>query len=294
MMGLGWGTLGLMVAGVTLTAAGQSRSVSLEAADCSRINMMFDNRPVGRAVQHVLIPVSAGTLDLQPSQNGGVQIEKGTGSQYSITACVAAGGDSLAEAQRAAEKVRLVVTGNRVRVDEGGNRANWGVHLIVETPDGARINAETTNGPLSVTGASGTFSLRASNGPIDLENVGGRATAQAVNGPISVQGDRGELDVETSNGPITVHLTGARWDGRLDARAHSGPLHVNVPKGYRSGVEISSSGHSPWDCRLDACKTGASAAEWRSSRTMRVGTDAVVVKVSTVNGPVTVEEARRR
>jgi len=269
----------------------QNRRVALEAADCSQTNMMFGDYEVGRAVQHASVPVSAGPLELRPDTNGGVRIERGPGGAYAITACIGAGARSQAEAQAAADSVRLEITGNRVRVTGIDDRAirSWSVQLIVTAPDGASIDAETTNGPIGVSGIAGTFALRASNGPISLSDVDGEVKARAANGPINVEGSRGKFDIETSNGPIGVRLTGRRWDGSLTARASNGPLSVSVPADYQSGVEISSSTHSPWNCRAAACRSGN--RDWDDrTRSLRLGTDPVVIHLSTVNGPVTVNE----
>jgi hypothetical protein len=286
------GLVALTLGPVTAPSTAQSGRVNLEAADCSRINQMFGDYEVARAQQHTSVPLGA-PLELRPDTNGGVRIERGSGSAYQITACIAAGGRSAAEAQTAVDAVRLVTEGNRVRVtgapDASTRVRSWSVQLIVLAPEGASIEAETTNGPIGVTGASGTFSLRASNGPISLSDVAGDVKARASNGPISVTGSRGEFDVETANGPISVDLGGSRWDGHLTARASNGPLTVTVPTGFQSGVEISSSFQSPWNCRAAACREGN--REWdERSRSLRLGADPVVVRLSTVHGPVTVRE----
>ena len=281
------------VLALALAPASQSRRVDLEAADCSRINMMFGDYEVARAVQHGTVPVSAGTLELRPDANGGVRIERGSGGAYEITACIGVGAATVAEAQAAADNMRLVIEGNRVRLTGGADRGSrvrsWSVQLIVMAPDGASIDAETSNGPIGVTGVDGTFKLRASNGPISLDDVSGDVNARASNGPVSVEGSRGQFDVETANGPITVKLEGRRWDGHLAARAANGPLTLSVPDDYQSGVEISSSYQSPWNCRIAACRSGN--RDWdERSRSLRIGADPVVVKLSTVNGPVTVRD----
>jgi hypothetical protein len=274
----------------------QGRRVVLEGADCSQVNMMFGDYEVARAEQHGTVPVSAGTLDIRPESNGGVQIQRGTGSAYGITACIGAGARRVAEAQAAADGVRLVIEGSRVRVtggNFGGSRSiqSWSVQLIVTAPEGASIDVETANGPIGVDGFSGTLTARASNGPISLDEVTGSVRARASNGPISVTGSRGEFDIETANGPISVRLAGRRWDGHLDARASNGPLTVRVPSDYQSGVEISSSNHAPWSCRAEACRSGNGNRDWGDrTRSLRIGADPVVVRLSTVNGPVTVSE----
>jgi DUF4097 and DUF4098 domain-containing protein YvlB len=285
----------LMVAGsiaLALAVPGppQSRSaVDLEAADCSPTNMMFGDLVVARAVRHTTVPLSGGRLDVEPETNGGVRIERGTGSNYSITACIGAGASTEAEAQRAADATQLAIDGRRVRVKGGRQARNWSVQLIIEAPDGADVTVTTTNGPIDLTGVSGTFDAHASNGPIAIRNVRGTLSAHAQNGPISVEGSQGQIVVETANGPISVVLSGTRWDGRLDARASNGPLDVKVPSRYQSGVEISSSFHSPWSCRVAACRSGS--RDWdERSRSLRIGSDPVVVRISTVNGPVTIDE----
>ena len=271
----------------------QGRPVSLEAADCSRHNMMFGDYEVARAEQFATVPVTGAALDIRPESNGGVQIERGTGATFGITACIGAGARTRAEAQAAADGVRIVIEGSRVRVTgQGGSRPSiqsWSVQLIVTAPDGTSIDVETANGPIGVAGFSGTLTARASNGPISLNEVTGQVRARAQNGPISITGSRGEFDIETSNGPIDVRLSGRRWDGHLTARASNGPLTLRVPAGYQSGVEITSSNHSPWSCRAAAC--GSGNRDWDDrTRSLRLGADPVVVRLSTVNGPVTVSE----
>ena len=269
----------------------QNRPIQLEAAECSRVNQMFGDYEVGRAVQHARVPVSNSPLELRPDANGGVRIERGSGGEFAVTACVGAGARTQAEAQAAADSIRLEVNGNRVRVTGMGDREirNWSVQLIVLAPDGASIDVTTTNGPIGVSNISGTFALRASNGPISLAGVEGEVKANASNGPISIEGGRGTFDVETANGPIGVRLTGQRWDGNLTARAGNGPLTLSLPANYQSGVEVSSSGRSPWSCRASACRNAT--GDWDDrARTARFGGGPVAVHLSTVNGPVTINE----
>ena len=267
-------------------------AVRLEAADCSHYNRMTsgDLAPA-YAEQHAAVPLSAGVLEVSPGGNGGIRIEKGAGSMYSITACISARAATREEAERAVNGVRLLTDGNRVRVENSEETRSWNVQLIIEAPAGAQINAETRNGPIGISGVDGRIQARAQNGPISLDDASGQIRATAVNGPISVSGSRGEFDLETQNGPITVNLQGSRWDGKLDARAKNGPLTLRVPEHYGSGVEVSSSGNSPWDCRSVDCGTREANEEnrWnRGPRTVKIGGDPIVVRVSTQNGPVSI------
>ena len=269
----------------------QSRgAVQLDAADCSRHNMTWGDYQVAHGVQHAMVPLSSGALQVDPGSNGGVKIEKGTGSAYSITACIGAGAPTIEEAQRAIQGAQISTVGNRVTVTNVEGVKNWNVQLIVEAPAGAQIEAETRNGPIGITGVEGRISARATNGPIGIKDVVGQVYARAQNGPISVSGSRGDFDVETQNGPISVDLEGTSWEGKLDARAKNGPLSVRVPSGFTSGVEITSSGRSPWSCRGVPCGNQGDERNWNESpRTVKIGGDPVVVRISTVNGPVSID-----
>jgi hypothetical protein len=265
----------------------QSGRVALEAADCSRIDMFFAEDAVGRAVQHATVPGSIALLDVRPDANGGVKIEAGTGRDYAITACIGAGARTQAQAQQAADAIRLSVADGRVRLENPGAARNWSVHLIIEAPANARMQVETSNGPIGITGVSGRITARSSNGPIGINDVSGTLTARADNGPISVAGGRGDFDVRADNGPIAVSLVGRKWEGRLDVHSQNGPLSVSVPDNYESGVEITSSHSSPWNCGIGACRDGS--RDWDDrERTLHLGGNPVIVRVSTRNGPVSV------
>jgi hypothetical protein len=253
----------------------QRRPIDLES-DCDANHYRFGDDQVATATDRVSVPLGAGALDIRPDGNGGVRIEHTSGSAYTITACIGAGARTQADAQAAADGIHLEVSGSRVRLRDDGQTARahtWSAQIVVGAPDGASVTAQTSNGPIGVHDFNGTLDVRASNGPI------------------SIAGGRGEFDVETSNGPIDIRLDGDRWDGHLTAQATNGPLTVAVPAGYQSGVEVRSSSHSPWSCRADACRAGN--RDWdEGPRLLRIGGDPIVVRLSTVNGPVTVRDGR--
>jgi DUF4097 and DUF4098 domain-containing protein YvlB len=98
---------------------------------------------------------------------------------------------------------------------------------------------------------------------------------------------RGDVDIDTQNGPISVKLSGNRWDGKLEAHARNGPLSLSLPEGYASAVTVESSGRSPFQCRAKAC--GEARKNWdEDSRRIEFGSSAPVVRLSTVNGPVSI------
>lgn len=279
-----------LLAAATIPGQGP-RAVPLEAADCSRFQSSFGTAHVGHAVRHERVPMSIGILDVRPGGNGGVAIQPGTGDAYAITACVTAGGSSPDEAQRLADSVTLSVDGSRVRAAVPDSARHWNVQLIVEAPRGAQIDVETHNGPIGIRGVEGSITARASNGPIGLTDVAASVRAVAVNGPITIRGGRGNMDVETQNGPITVEFQGSRWDGELTGRAKNGPLSIRVPDGFGTALEITSSRRSPWTCRIAACGDAGSSDD-DGVRTVKVGNGTPTVRLSTQNGPVSLDRTR--
>jgi hypothetical protein len=271
-----------------LAQPNQQRPVDLEAADCSRSHSSWSDMETAYGTQRTSVPFTSATLEVKPQDNGGVQVVNGTGHAYSITACIAAGAPGRADAQKLVDGIRIVVDGNRVTTtgSENGQRTN--VQLVIEAPRDASIRATTRNGPISFEDVSGSFTADASNGPIALRNVSGTVNVRTQNGPISIAGGTGTFDAEAVNGPVSVSLEGTRWNGRLDARSQNGPLTVSVPQNFTSGVEISSSSHSPWSCRLAQCRESGTGRDYDSARSLRLGSDPIVVKISTNNGPVAI------
>jgi hypothetical protein len=93
---------------------------------------------------------------------------------------------------------------------------------------------------------------------------------------------------------MEVELTEDAWKGEgLEAYTHNGPLDVKIPAGYHSGVEVRSDGHSPFSCGMDAC-AGADKDFDDNSRVVRFGSGSPIVRLSTVNGPVTISKTVAR
>jgi DUF4097 and DUF4098 domain-containing protein YvlB len=163
------------------------------------------------------------------------------------------------------------------------------VSLIIHVPQGANMSVSAHNGPVSAKDLTGTFKLESVNGPISVHHVNGNVTATAKNGPISFEGQGGgDFDLETQNGPIAINLESQSWqNGKLDARANNGPISLHLPKGYQSGVVVSSDGHSPMSCDAEVC--GDARKTWDDNeRRIEFGPSSPAIRISTHNGPVSV------
>jgi len=87
---------------------------------------------------------------------------------------------------------------------------------------------------------------------------------------------------------MNITLGGTAWSGSgMEAHGNNGPLTVHVPSGYQSGVRVESEGNGPVSCRASVCSEGRK--NWDDERkTIEFGSGPTVIRLSTVNGPVSV------
>ena len=185
------------------------------------------------------------------------------------------------------EKGRITTNGP---VDED----DWTIYLLIRTPKSASVDLETTNGPISLYDMDGKLAARAQNGPISLKNFSGDAEITAVNGPISLEGSSGNVRIHTENGPISVALQGKTWSGTgLSADAKNGPMTLMVPSDYQSSFVVESTNYAPVSCKASICDNARKT--WDDNhRRIEFGSTPAMIRLSTVNGPVSVRESREK
>jgi hypothetical protein len=261
-----------------------------EGRGCEHYQVRFDDQVVAKAEEQVDIPRASVERIRAETGRGGVLVVGWEGDAYRVTACKAAAGDTLSEAQARVAAMKLMVEGGQLSVTEPGG-ADWVVHFIVYAPKDGAVSLEATNGPLAVRGFSGTADLVSRNGPISISRTTGRINARAVNGPVTVSASSGDITARTDNGPVTVSLVDRQWEGeKLEASTQNGPLSIDVPADYQSGVEVRMGRHSPFRCTNAACRDSATRTWDDDGRKVLIGGNTPQVKVSTVNGPVTIGE----
>jgi hypothetical protein len=263
------------------------------ATDCSDLRIRFDDMDaVVRSEERMLTKAEAPVLQVHPHANGGVQVVGWDKETYSVTACKAA--PASGDAERILSQITMSIEGGRVSTKGPGDDDEWTVYLLVRTPKSATIDMETMNGPLSFYDVDGKLTARAKNGPISLKNFSGDAEITAVNGPISLDGSKGSVRIHTENGPISVELAGNTWNGAgLTADAKNGPLTLMVPSGYQSSFLVESTNNAPVSCRASICDNARKT--WDDEhRRIEYGSSPAMIRLSTVNGPVSVQESREK
>jgi len=291
----------LLALGFTTARANRHRhSVNISgshrqpATDCSDLRIRFDDRDaVVRSEERTLTKSEAAVLRVNPHRNGGVQVVGWDKETYSVTACKAAAG-SGDEAERTLSQITMDIDHGKISMKGPGDENEWTVELLIRTPKSATIDLDTMNGPISLYDVDGKLTARATNGPISLKNFSGDAEITAVNGPISVEGSKGSVRIRTENGPISVALEGKTWSGTgLTADAHNGPLTLMVPSGYESSFVVESTKYAPISCKASICDNARKT--WDDEhRRIEYGNAPAMIRLSTVNGPVSVRDSREK
>ncbi len=295
--------LALLATSLTATAGNHSRHHSSttthddsDSAVCSeRYNVQFDDYEVYRDEEERTFQKSdfPNGLRLEAARNGSIAVVGWERNDVLIKACKVAGAGSEAEGKRRLGEIRLQVEGGTVSATGPALEGLWVVHLLAFVPKGMKLEMDATNGPLSLRKFEGVVNLRTVNGPISIHRSSGEIKAWATNGPVSLTGSSGNIHIEVQNGPLDIDLASDHWNGTgLEASARNGPIALRLPSGYRSGVEVSSDGHSPFSCESAACPEGSRT--WDDHRKMvRLGPagQPVLVRMSTVNGPVSIHSS---
>jgi hypothetical protein len=141
---------------------------------------------------------------------------------------------------------------------------------------------------LSLHHVDGNLKVRAENGPITVTDCTGELDLNSHNGPVTLEGNSGKQSVHTENGPVTLSLSGNSWSGPgIEASATNGPVTLRIPSGFKSGVLLESDGHGPFQCHSSVCSEGRKTWDDDHKR-IEFGSGPTLVRVSTVNGPVSV------
>ncbi len=214
---------------------------------------------------------------------------------YGVEVCRFAAGTDRAAAERLLRDISVSRSAGRFSTaGPSGEAGNWQVYFIVHAPKNASLDLETKNGPISVADVSGNVNARAMNGPLSIHDCSGTIDVHTSNGPIAFSGGAGEVHLNARNGPISLKLSGEIWNGPvLEARTVNGPVSLEVPEAFHSGIRVESDGHAPISCRLEACRAARTNAASRT-HVLQLNGSQEVVRLSTGNGPVSVQGPRHR
>jgi DUF4097 and DUF4098 domain-containing protein YvlB len=168
--------------------------------------------------------------------NGSIQVTTGAGNTIKADVTKRGAGSTQAAAQDDLKNIEVVMTqdGNTVRIiarrtNQPFNTGNSGAQADVQVPAGAILELASSNGQLSVNGATGDGTARTSNGRIDVEGSQGRLKLDTSNGNIEVNSDSAIVTAKTSNGQIIFAGTLAQGDHSFISS--NGRITLTLPSG---------------------------------------------------------------
>jgi hypothetical protein len=265
---------------------------------CDQVRIIFGSerhsRPTARDERSFTLKRSeTRSLELHVQGSAGMALRGWKGSDYAVTACLAAAGSTDEKARAALDEVQVAFDAGRLSMS-GPAGDDWMVYFLVQVPSDATLDLKAENGPIGLRDVSGTIRARTHNGPLELDGCEGEIDVAAENGPVSLRAGAGRQKVSVVNGPLAIELRGTRWDGDgIEADATNGPLSLTIPERYESGVSLNMSGNSPIHC-----SAGCEGA-WQPGRSQQLlfGSSHPVIHITTINGPVEIDsgtKARRQ
>jgi DUF4097 and DUF4098 domain-containing protein YvlB len=259
------------------------------ATTCEDLHINFDGGPaVMETEERSVSKAEASTLRIDNLQNAGVQFRGWDKDNYSVTLCKFADRDRN-DAKELLSQIKMSIDGGRISISGPGHEHNWAVHLLISTPQAANLDIQSKNGPVSFSDVDGKIFVRATNGPISMSNCTGEADLTSQNGPISISGKSGKLKLHTENGPISIALQSPDWsNGGLVADAVNGPVSLSVPSELKTSFVLESRGRSPLTCSASVCHDARKTWDDNDIRRIEFGSGTPVIRLSTVNGPLTV------
>jgi hypothetical protein len=257
-------------------------------ADCNALHITFDGREaVVQTEDRTITRAEAPTLRVKADANSGMQVEGWEKDVYSVSLCKAA--PPGPDAERLLSQIKLSFQNGELTVAGPSHDDAAATYLLVHAPKAAALDLEVTNGPLSVYHVAGKVTARAQNGPVSARGCSGDLDLSAQNGPVSSEDNSGRLRLHAQNGPVSVSLRGDSWIGPspgLEARAENGPVTLQIPRGYKSGVMVESTGRGPFSCG-SVCSEGRKSWDDDHKR-VEFGSGPTLVRLSVGNGPVSV------
>lgn len=253
--------------------------------DCAQLRMRIGDLEPIRSQQEQIVPRSAvSSLRVKAHRNGGIRVQGWDRDEYSIKLCLSIAADSDISPGELQNQIKLQVQNGEVTV-QGPDSGDWVAYILIQSPRSATLEMHSYNGPVTVSDVSGAIEGHTLNGPLTFRRVSGRVRGEAQNGPITVTGGSGDYSLQAQNGPLTVVLQDS-WDGQIEGRTQNGPLTLKISDGFRSSVFVETSKHSPVTCVASACSKAVRT--WDRPNEIKLGDSEPIVRLSTVNGPVTI------
>ena len=280
----------------TQAARGRNFNININGGDaesCGALKVSSNNGQIAQVNESLTLRRSeASLLEMNASERGHITVRGWDRGEYSIETCKIAAAETSAMADQIARGISVSRTAGRISFNgPSADNADWLAYFIIHAPKDANLDLETRNGPIAVRDMNSTIKLRAVNGPIAIHNSAGNIEAHTTNGPIAFEGSAGDVHLIAQNGPISVKLLNDTWNGnQLEARTINGPLALEVPDTFLSGLRVETSGHAPMSCSAAPCRNAFTDLS-SNTKVLHMNGSSGTVRISTENGPVSIHSS---
>jgi DUF4097 and DUF4098 domain-containing protein YvlB len=179
------------------------------------------------------------------TENGAIRVAAGgEGTEVTVVARLRAYTEErLAATRVVAERVEDDTLAVRVEWPEGGREDNEGCSFDITLPDVRGVRLKTSNGTLSLAGATGSAGLETSNGGVTVRGHDGDVDITTSNGAVTAEGLTGAAAIGTSNGSIKLGLAPA-GAGPVSLRTSNGAVRLDVGSAFAGELSIETSNGS--------------------------------------------------
>lgn len=174
-----------------------------------------------------------------------------------------------------------------VKWPDDRRESNEGCSLEVTLPDARGATLRTSNGSITLAGASGSADLKTSNGSVTLKRHDGDVKIKTSNGAVSAEGITGAASADTSNGAITMRLSPSSA-GPVELESSNGSVTVAVGQGFSGQMSVKTSNGS---VTVPSGSGVVVRERTKKSATLAFGEGGKESKIKTSNGSVTVTRA---
>ena len=179
---------------------------------------------------------SGGSLTVDASPNGGIDVEGAQRYDIQMRARVVTTAETEERARQIASAVHIESTGDRLAAEgpEGlGRRESWQVSFELSVPTQTSLSLKTVNGGLRIHDVEGRLEFATTNGGVKLTNVGGDVRGRTTNGGVDIVLDgatwRGEgMNVQTTNGGVKITIPDD-YSARLHLATQNGGMNSDFP-----------------------------------------------------------------
>lgn len=189
------------------------------------------------------VSIASGGEVIIRSRNGGIEVSSWDRQEVEIRAEKKAKARTTDEARRLLDAIEIEIDETASGLEIGADlprtsgREGVSVSFELKVPRDTHVDANTSNGGISLRDLDAAVRAETSNGGISLENIRGNATAETNNGGIKAHDISGTLDASTTNGGIKAEVTADSLRDDMELRTTNGPISLALSPNVAASID---------------------------------------------------------